>query len=171
MAGIPTGTLFRGGGERGPHLTQQVGVAEYSVDTPSATALYTEGKEWLGPNGEIFFEAFISELVPAITSATLTTTSKIPAGTIEVFVATRVVATLAGNAVSNYECGISGALTRFFTTTSNITAGDTNVGGAVGAGITPYTSDTAIVITTDQICTSGSIRLVARCRGVRPPTS
>lgn len=171
MAGIATGTLFRGGIERNNALSQTVGTAEFTVDTPATTALYTEGREWKGPNGEIYFEAFINELVPAITSATLTTTSKIPAGTTSVQVGTYVKATLAGNSVSNYECGISGALTRFFTTTTNITAGDTNAGSAYGAGITPYTSDTAIVITTDQICTSGSIRVVARCCGVRPPTS
>jgi len=162
MAGIATGTKFTDYNVK--TLTQKYGTA-----TSPATGAQSE---LVAGHGAIFGEYIIDELVTLATDAAYTdTTALIPAGTALIQTATYVHTTLAGNSVSTYSLGVSGATARFQGTTTNITAADTNAGSSQTEGTVNYASATAIRITCDQTVTSGKIRVVARCLYICPPTS
>lgn len=161
MAGPATGTLASDAATF-PVRVQHVG--RHTAPTGFTTGL---DREWVGANGEIYFEYHINEEVTLSTSgATTDTTATIPAGTQQVIVASRVTTTI--TTAVNYSLGISGAATRFTAATTNVTAGDTDAGGSAAS---QYATATAIRITANATPGAGKVRIVARCIGVRPPTS
>lgn len=165
MAGPATGTLASDPATFPPRV-QEFGTYDATGPRAAATGSY---REWVGAHGQIFFEYYIDELL-AVAGATATTTALIPAGTTDVTIATRVTTTLTGNSVANYDIGVTGSATLFTSNYTSITAGDTC---AISAKMTAALNAAAvgILITPDQTTTAGAIRIVAKCVGVRPPTS
>ena len=163
MAGPATGTLASDPATFPPR-TQAFGTFDATGPRAAATGSYSE---WVGAHGQIFFEYYIDEEVTLSTSgATSDTTATIPAGTQQVIIASRVTTTI--TTAVNYSLGISGAATRFTAATTNVTAGDTDAGGSAAS---QYATATAIRITANATPGAGAIRIVAKCVGVRPPTS
>lgn len=152
------GSKFTGSQPSAPRLTNRRGIADVT------TGCQLEDR---GAHGQAFGWTDIDELVTFASTATVDTTAVIPAGTVRVDLGLTIGTALSGASVSTFIVGIAGATNRFVATGGAVAAGTM----AVGSSSNNYTSDTAIRVTPDTSATAGTMRIVARCYFVTPPSS
>ncbi len=122
------------------------------------------------PSGAWYFEGYLDESVTLHTSGTTKdTTALFPAGTCEVFVSSIVTTTI--TTATAYSFGTAQSATVFSGAWTGVTAGDTAVGGGTVANITTQASTFALRITTTGTPGAGAMHVIARFKGIRPPTA
>lgn len=122
------------------------------------------------PSGAWYFEGYLDETLTLGTGGTTTdTTGLLPAGTCEVFVSS-IVSTTIGTATA-YSFGTAQSATVFSGAWTGVTAGDTAVGGGTVANITTQASTFALRVTTTGTPSAGALHIIAKFKGVRPPTA